>query len=86
MPCKACSVRNVKQLANNKHMDKCKKATRAGKRIFPDSVTIKAPLDRGIIITNKTGTLLWTSPWDIRSWSSIVPSGTNIQKNLASGK
>ena len=34
MPCKACSVRKVRQLAINKHMDNRKKATRAGKRIF----------------------------------------------------
>ena len=41
IPCKACSVRKAKQLTINKHMDDSKKATRAGKRIFSDLVTIK---------------------------------------------
>ena len=51
--CKACSVRKAKQLAINKHMDVSKKSTRAGKRIFLDLATMKAPQDSGIIITNK---------------------------------
>ena len=47
MPFKACSVRKSKQLANNKHMDDSKKATRA------DLVTIKSPQDSGITIINR---------------------------------
>ena len=37
----------------NKHMDDSKKAARAGKRIFSDLTTIKAPQDSGITIINK---------------------------------
>ena len=52
MPCKACSVRKAGQLAINKQVDNSKKTTRAGKRIFSDLVTIKAPQDSSFTITN----------------------------------
>ena len=53
IPFEAYSVREAKQLVINKHMDDCKKATRAGKRIFSDLVTIKVTQDIGITMTNK---------------------------------
>ena len=53
IPWKAYSIGKAKQLAINKHMDKSKKAMRAGKRIFYDLATIKAPKDSGITINNK---------------------------------
>ena len=53
MSCKACSVRKARQLVINKHVDNCKKATRADKRIFSDLATIKAPQESGITIPNR---------------------------------
>ena len=37
----------------NKHVDYSKKVTRAGERMFSDLVTIEAPQDSGIAVTNK---------------------------------
>ena len=53
MPCKAYSIRKMRQLVVNKHVDDSKKATRAGKRKFSNFATIKAPQDSGITITNR---------------------------------
>ena len=53
MPYEACSFRKAIQLVVNKHVDDSKKAMRAGKRIFSDLATIKAPQDSGIIITDR---------------------------------
>ena len=36
MPLKACSIGKARQLVVNKHVDNCKKATRAGERICSD--------------------------------------------------
>ena len=54
-PCKTCLIRKAKQFTNNKQVDNSKKATRSGKRIFSCLVTINAPGESGITITNRNG-------------------------------
>ena len=53
MLCEVYLVGKAKQLVIKKHMDNSKKAMRASKRIFSDSMTIKAPQDSSFTITNQ---------------------------------
>ena len=88
MPCEDYSIRKVRQVVINKHVDDSMKYTWA-KRIFSDLVTAKAPQDSGITITNKTWHIVVDQYTWQRSQSFTVPRVTSWNrrsKQLASGK